>query len=82
MDKTKYILLSAVVICIVSKIFCGIGLSGILGDEDEKIYLEDETQEEGLSNKVIANKKHGLLWLIFGLIIFVSWIITTIIISK
>ena len=82
MDKTKYILLSAVVICIVSKIFCGIGLSGILGDEDEKIYLEDETQEEGLSNKVIANKKHGLLWLISGLIIFVSWIITTIIICK
>ena len=82
MDKTKYILLSAVVICIVSKIFCGIGLSGILGDEDEKIYLEDETQEEGLSNKVIANKKHGLLWLISSLIIFVSWIITTIIICK
>ena len=82
MDKTKYILLSAVVICIVSKIFCGIGLSGILGDEDEKIYMEDETQEEGLSNKVIANKKNGLLWLISGLIIFVSWIITTIIICK
>lgn len=82
MDKTKYILLSAVVICIVSKIFCGIGLSGILGDEDEKIYMEDETQEEGLSNKVIANKKRGLLWLISGLIIFVSWIITTIIICK
>ena len=82
MDKTKYILLSAVVVCIVSKIFCGIGLSGILGDEDEKIYMEDETQEEGLSNKVIANKKRGLLWLISGLIIFVSWIITTIIICK
>lgn len=82
MDKTKYILLSAVVICIVSKIFCGIGLSGILGDEDEKTYMEEETQEEGLSNKVIANKKHGLLWLISGLIIFVSWIITTIIICK
>ncbi len=82
MDKTKYILLSAVVICIVSKIFCGIGLSGILGDEDEKKYMEDETQEEGLSNKVIANKKRGLLWLISGLIIFVSWIITTIIICK
>ncbi len=82
MDKTKYILLSAVVICIVSKIFCGIGLSGILGDEDEKKYMEDETQEEGLSNKVIANKKRGLLWLISGLIIFVSWIITTIIFCK
>ncbi|MBP5565283.1 MAG: hypothetical protein J6X45_06145, partial [Lachnospiraceae bacterium] len=64
------------------KIFFGIGLSGILGDEDEKKYMEDETQEEGLSNKGIANKKHGLLWLISGLIIFASWIITTIIICK
>lgn len=82
MDKTKYILLSAVIVCIVSQTFCGIGLSELFCKNQERVAEEDRMQIEGQNIIEAKRKKRSYAWLICGLIISLTWIISTIIISK
>ena len=72
----KYILLSAVIVCIVSKVFCGIGLSSLYCGKTESASTEDKTQSgEQLHSAVTQNKKRGFIYLVLGLTIFLLWVI-------
>ncbi len=44
MDKMTYIFLLAIFVCIMSKTFCGIGLSSLFCSELENISTEDKMQ--------------------------------------
>ena len=81
MDKTKCILLSAVIVCIMSKTFCGIGLSGLLCKDQDRVSEDQMQIEENYYNEV-KRKKRSYAWIISGLIIFVLWTITAKIICE
>ena len=78
MDKVRYVLLSAAAICVVSKTFCGIGLSKIYENEHERDSIENEILS---CDQVKRNKKSGYVWLLCGLFILLSWMITLLIIG-
>lgn len=81
--KMEIILLSAVVVCVVSKTFCGIGLSGLFGGEHESVHAEDTVISGNSSADTVSkNKTAGMVWLISGLFIFLAWVITVILIGR
>lgn len=82
-NNMEYIFLSAIIVCIVSKTFCGIGLSSLFCSEPENISTEDKMQMREQLNKVVTkNIKRGIIWLSCGLILFLLWIITVMLLGR
>ena len=68
-------IISGVIFCIVAMIMLGIGVSQLKSKEPVVFYTgEKPLKAEQLSDVNSWNKKHGVMWIIYGFCIIGSWI--------
>ena len=68
-------IISGVIISIVAVIMLGIGIVQFKSKEPVGFYTgEKPPKREELSDVNSWNKKHGIMWIIYGLCIVTSWI--------
>lgn len=74
------IILTLVIYGIVSLIMVGIGISQLRSTKPVGFYSGEKAPREDEIKDVKAwNKKHGMMWLIYGIIIMISWLIGSVI---
>ena len=68
-------IISGVIFCIVAMIMLGIGVSQLKSKEPVGFYTgEKPPKVDQLSDVNSWNKKHGVMWIIYGICIIGSWI--------
>ena len=68
-------IISGVIFCIVAMIMLGIGVSQLKSKEPVGFYTgENPPKVDQLSDVNSWNKKHGVMWIIYGICIIGSWI--------
>ena len=68
-------IISGVIFCIVAIIILGIGISQLRSQNPVGCYNgEKPPKAEQLSDVRTWNKKHGIMWIIYGICIMCSWI--------
>lgn len=68
-------IISGVIVCIVAMIMLGIGVSQLKSKEPVGFYTgENPPKVDQLSDVNSWNKKHGVMWIIYGICIIGSWI--------
>lgn len=68
-------IISGVIFCIVAMIMLGIGVSQLKSKEPVGFYTgEKPPKAEQLSDVNSWNKKHGVMWIIYGFCIIGAWI--------
>lgn len=68
-------IISGVIVCIVAMIMLGIGVSQLKSKEPVGFYTgENPPKVDQLSDVNSWNKKHGVMWIIYGISIIGSWI--------
>ncbi len=68
-------IISGMIFCIVAMIMLGIGVSQLKSKEPVGFYTgEKPPKVEQLSDVNSWNKKHGVMWIIYGICIIGSWI--------
>ena len=68
-------IISGVIFCIVAMIMLGIGASQLKSKEPVGFYTgERPPKAEQLSDVNSWNKKHGVMWVIYGVCIIGAWI--------
>lgn len=68
-------IISGVIFCVVALIMLGIGISQLMSKIPVGFYTgEKPPKMEQLSDVCAWNKKHGMMWIIYGVCIICSWI--------
>ncbi len=68
-------IISGVIFCIVAMVMLGIGVSQLKSKEPVGFYTgEKPPKVDQLSDVNSWNKKHGVMWIIYGICIIGSWI--------
>ena len=68
-------IISGVIFCVVALIMLGIGISQLRSKDPVGFYTgEKPPKTEQLSDVHAWNKKHGIMWIIYGICIICSWI--------
>ena len=67
--------ISGVIFGLVALVMIGIGISQLKSKDPVGFYTgENPPDKERLSDVNAWNKKHGMMWVIYGVCIFCSWI--------
>lgn len=68
-------IISLIIFLFVSAIMVGLGISQLKSESPVGFYTgEKPPQKENLINVTEWNKKHGIMWIAYGIIIMLSWL--------
>lgn len=73
-------IISGIIVCVCTGIVVGIGISQMKSKDPVGFYTgEKPPKREQVSNVASWNKKHGMMWVVYGICLLAAWICSALI---